>query len=107
LKLTIKSYFGVYRALCAPLNPIILDLDDFEANVCNQVVGLANGQLLHSIVSSGGRSQESALTQLGLLLATLASGIQYSDVPRAERSQLLQEYSQHYSFSSPNPGFAR
>lgn len=92
MKLTISRYFGVYRTLCAPLCPIILDLDDFEANVCNQVIGLANGQLLHSIISSGGRSQELALTQLGLLLATIASGIQYSDVPRAERSQLLQEY---------------
>jgi hypothetical protein len=87
----------VYRALCAPLNPIILDLDDFEANICNQVVGLANGQLLHSIVTSSGRSQEAALTHLGLLLATIASGIQYSDVTFEERNQLLQEYSQHSS----------
>ena len=97
LKLINASYFGIYRALCAPLNPVILDLDDFEANVCNQVVGLANGQLLHNIVTSVGRSQEAALTQLGLLLATIASGIQYSDVAFDERSQLLQEYSQHSS----------
>ncbi len=97
MKLINASYFGIYRALCAPLNPIILDLDDFEANVCNQVVGLANGQLLHNIVTSVGRSQEAALTQLGLLLATIASGIQYSDVACDERSQLLQEYSQHSS----------
>jgi hypothetical protein len=97
LKLKNSSYFGVYRALCAPLNPIILDLDDFEANICNQVVGLANGQLLHSIVTSSGRSQEAALTHLGLLLATIASGIQYSDVTFEERNQLLQEYSQHSS----------
>jgi hypothetical protein len=83
--------------LGAPLNPIILDLDDFEANVCNQVVGIANGQLLHSIVTSSGRSREAALTQLGLLLATIASGIQYSDVAFEERNQLLQEYSQHSS----------
>ena len=89
-------YFGVYRSSCAPLNPIILDLDDFEANLCNQVVGLANGQLLHRIVSSSGQSQELALTQLALLLATLASGVQYSDIQHAERSQLLQEYSQWF-----------
>jgi hypothetical protein len=95
LKLIFHRHFEVYRTFCAPINPIILELDDFEANVCNHVVGLANGQLLHSIISSGGRSQEVILTQLAQLLATIASGIQYSDVPHAERSRLLQEYSQH------------
>jgi Fungal Zn(2)-Cys(6) binuclear cluster domain/Fungal specific transcription factor domain len=101
LKLISHRYFEVYRTFCAPINPIILELDDFEANVCNHVVGLANGQLLHNIISSDGRNQEVILTQLAQLLATIASGIQYSDVPHAERSRLLQEYSQHPFFWFP------
>ncbi len=87
------SYFELYRTVCAPLNPIIPNLDEFEAIVCNHVDSIANGQLLNSIVSWFGHRQEAALTRLGQILAVLASGIQFSDIPLGERTRLVQEYS--------------
>ena len=86
---TALKYFEVYRTICNPLYPVIPDLEEFEAAVCQYVEDMSSGRLVHDLASSTGRQRASRLSWLSLLAATVATGAQYSDLPVAERDDFV------------------
>lgn len=87
-------FFDIYRTLCNPLYPVISDFDDFEATVVNYIDDAASYRLRAELESLKGAALEQRLSWLALLSATIATGIQYSDVKPGERRVLIEGFSE-------------
>jgi hypothetical protein len=86
-------FFDIYRTLCNPLYPVISDFDDFEAAVVNYIDDAASYRLRAELEGLKGAAFEQRLSWLALLSATIATGIQYSDVKPGERRVLIEGFS--------------
>lgn len=85
-------FFDIYRTLCNPLYPVISDFDEFEAAVVNYIDDAASYRLRAELEGLKGAAFELRLSWLALLSATIATGIQYSDVKPAERRVLIEGF---------------
>ncbi|ETN39226.1 uncharacterized protein HMPREF1541_05449 [Cyphellophora europaea CBS 101466] len=86
---TVLRYFEVYKTICHPIYPVISDLEEFEAGVCQYVEDMNSGRLTYELGSSSGRSKAARLAWLSLLTATVATGWQYSDASAPERDNFV------------------
>ena len=86
-------FFEIYRTLCNPLYPVISDFDEFEAAVVNYIDNAASYRLRAELEELKGAAFEQRLSWLALLSATIATGIQYSDVKPGERRVLIEGFS--------------
>ena len=86
-------FFDIYRTLCNPLYPVISDFDEFEAAVVNYIDDAASYRLRAELEGLKGAAFELRLSWLALLSATIATGIQYSDVKAVERRVLIEGFS--------------
>lgn len=93
---TALRYFEVYKTICHPLYPVIPDLEEFEAHVCQYVEDMSRDRLLHDLAASTGRVRAARLAWLSLLTATVATGAQYSDLPINERDDFVTAHGMLY-----------
>ncbi|KAI9727008.1 MAG: hypothetical protein M1834_008590 [Cirrosporium novae-zelandiae] len=77
--------FQFYRNLAFPFNPILVDIDGFESDLCIYLEDLATNKF-------GEHAAERPIAQIGLLLATLASGAQFSDMNHHDRMSSSQDF---------------
>jgi hypothetical protein len=86
-------FFDIYRTLCNPLYPVISDFDEFEAAVVVYIDDAASYRLRAELEGLKGAAFEHRLSWLAVLSATIATGIQYSDVKPGERRVLIEGFS--------------
>ena len=113
--MTILSFFNFHKTLAHPFNPILLNIDQFELDICEYLNGYANGQFTEKSISQQWSSKK-AVDLIGLILVVLASGAHFSNLDHDRRTSLLQEYgigseidcrrlsSQHQKLISYDPG---
>jgi hypothetical protein len=89
-------FFDIYRTLCNPLYPVISDFDEFEAAVVVYIDDAASYRLRAELEGLKGAAFELRLSWLALLSATIATGIQYSDVKPGERRVLIEGFSKSF-----------
>lgn len=86
---TVLRYFEIYKTICHPIYPVIADLEEFEAVVCQYVEDMNSGRLVYDLASASGRTKAARLAWLSLLTATVATGAQYSDMSVSERDSFV------------------
>lgn len=89
---TLLRYFDIYKALCHPIYPVITDLEDFENAVCRYMEDFNSGRFMFDFSALSGRTLTGRLSWFALLTAAVATGVQYSDMPTAERDPLCARY---------------
>ncbi|KAL4874270.1 hypothetical protein BJY04DRAFT_212200 [Aspergillus karnatakaensis] len=88
----VLKYFHFYR--CAyPFNPILVDIDDFESDICEYLGAYSSGEVRDKTKISDRWTSGKAVGQISLLLATLAAGAHYSDLDNPQRSEVCQDFS--------------
>ncbi|RMD44048.1 hypothetical protein DV735_g1092, partial [Chaetothyriales sp. CBS 134920] len=85
-------YFDIYKTNCHPIYPIITDLSEFEAAVCQYVEDAGAARLSHNLTPLGGRALAARVSWFALLTATIATGVQFSDLPAADRDSLTSRH---------------
>ncbi|RMZ83144.1 hypothetical protein DV738_g1387, partial [Chaetothyriales sp. CBS 135597] len=85
-------YFDIYKTNCHPIYPIITDLSEFEAAVCQYVEDAGAARLSHNLTPLGGRALAARVSWFALLTATIATGVQFSDLPAADRDSLTSKH---------------
>ena len=85
------SFFNFYKTLAHPFNPILLDIEQFELDICEYLNGHANGEFTEKSISQRWSSWKS-IDLIGLILAVLASGAHFSNLGHDRRTSLIQEY---------------
>ena len=88
-------FFDVYKAICHPIHPVITDLEDFEAAVCQYVEDSNSGRPGFDLGGLTGRALAARQSWLALLTATLATGVQYSDLHTADRDSMVASYTRN------------
>ncbi|OOF92882.1 hypothetical protein ASPCADRAFT_152582 [Aspergillus carbonarius ITEM 5010] len=86
------KFFHFYRISAYPFNPIIIDIERFELDVCSYLNALAAGELQDPTQVSERWATDRSVGLISLLLATLASGAHYSDLDYIQRSELCQDF---------------
>jgi hypothetical protein len=81
-------FFHCYRATAYPFNPIIVDIDQFESDLCTYLSAHAAGELHDPGKISDCWATNKSIGYISLLLATLAAGSHYSDVEYPHRQEL-------------------
>lgn len=87
--LTETRFFDVYKVICHPVYPVITDIEDFEAAVCQYVEDSNAGRLSFQLNSLTGRRLASLQSWFALLTATIATGVQYSDLQLTDRDSFV------------------
>ncbi|GES66816.1 phenylacrylic acid decarboxylase [Aspergillus terreus] len=81
----VLRFFQFYRQLAYPFNPILVDIDRFELDLCTYLNAYAAG-----VFESQSRSEKWAtdrsIAHISLLLATLSAGAHFSDQNLPQRS---------------------
>ncbi|XHG08028.1 hypothetical protein AWENTII_011156 [Aspergillus wentii] len=88
----VLKYFHFYRTSAYPFNPILVDIDRFESDLCGYLNALAAGELRDANCVSDRWATDKSIGHISLLLATLASGVHFSDIEHPHRSELGQEF---------------
>ena len=88
-------FFDVYKAICHPIYPVITDLEDFEAAVCQYVEDSNSGRLGFDLGGLAGRALAARQSWLALLTATIATGVQYSDLQPADRDSIVARHTRN------------
>ena len=82
-----SRFFQFYRQLAYPFNPILVDIDRFELDLCTYLNAYAAG-----VFEAHSRSEKWATDQsiahISLLLATLSAGAHFSDLDLPQRSNI-------------------
>ncbi|KAJ0414157.1 phenylacrylic acid decarboxylase [Aspergillus carlsbadensis] len=86
----VLKFFHFYRICAYPFNPILVDVDRFESDICLYLSAYASGELRNRDKISG--NWLSKLGHVSLLLATLAAGAHFSDLENPQRSELCQDF---------------
>lgn len=90
--------FYAYRNVAYPFNPIIVDIDEFESDLCAY---LDERHPSEDTGVNGLRPQkELSMGWMGLLLAVMASGTQFSTKSRSQRETISQAYGKFVRFSA-------
>lgn len=93
----IHRYSQSYQNVVYPFNPLVADKDDLEALICFYLeLTSVRESSDTSVLEDGDRRLDAA--QTSLLLAILASGVQFSDLPSIGRVQLSREFSMSSSY---------
>ncbi|KAL7914404.1 hypothetical protein GGI35DRAFT_440090 [Trichoderma velutinum] len=87
----VLNYFHLYRAFVFPFNPIISDINDFELELGQYLKSLDAGELSDPLRESHPWTDDRYLGQIGLILATMASGVQFSDLSHVSRAQISRD----------------
>ncbi|RMZ91563.1 hypothetical protein DV736_g1211, partial [Chaetothyriales sp. CBS 134916] len=85
-------YFDIYKTNCHPIYPIITDLSEFEAAVCQYVEDVSAARLSRNLAPLRGRALATRVSWFALLTATIAAGVQFSDLPAADRDGLTSKH---------------
>ncbi|KAF2135234.1 uncharacterized protein K452DRAFT_41087 [Aplosporella prunicola CBS 121167] len=89
----VQKYFYLYRTMVYPFMPIVTAIDEFEAYICTYLELAFHWEPSTPeklIMKHQGPYQ--AAGQISLLLATLASGVLYSDLAVGPRRDLAQRF---------------
>ncbi|KAI2878153.1 transcriptional regulator family: Fungal Specific TF [Aspergillus niger] len=86
------KFFHFYRISAYPFNPIILDIERFEQDVCSYLNDLAAGELQNTSKICERWATDRSVGLISLLLAALASGAHYSDLDYMQRTELCQDF---------------
>lgn len=86
-----NRFFHFYRLCAYPFNPILVDVDCFESDLCSYLNAHAAGEFRGFSRISERWSTGRSIGHISLLLATLASGAHYSDLEHPQRSDACQE----------------
>ena len=84
----------MYRSVDAPLNPVIPDLVEFEAAVCNIAEAIGDDSRPANSTDPDQVLSQLALGRIALLLSCVATGINYSDMGYHDRIQAVRTHSQ-------------
>lgn len=84
-------FFHFYRLCAYPFNPILVDVDRFESDLCSYLNAHATGEFRDPNRISERWSTGGSVGHISLLLATLAAGAHYSDLETQQRSEACQE----------------
>lgn len=88
----LASFFHFYRTFAFPFNPILIDLGQFEASLCRYLIAYNSGTFSTSSYQSEEWASKKSTAYISLVLSTLASGTQFSDLNRAERARISQDF---------------
>ncbi|KAL6238463.1 hypothetical protein BDW75DRAFT_20900 [Aspergillus navahoensis] len=88
----VLKFFHFYRICAYPFNPILVDVDKFESDICIYLCAYATGDLSDRNKISEQWSSAKAVGHISLLLATLAAGAHFSDLENPQRSELCQDF---------------
>lgn len=86
-------YFHLYRAFVFPFNPILADVNDFELELRLYLKSLDTGELSDPLKESHRWTDDKYLGQIGLILATMASGVQFSNLSHVSRAHISRDLS--------------
>ncbi|KAJ5768773.1 hypothetical protein N7520_003332 [Penicillium odoratum] len=92
LKYDVYKFFHYYQVTAYPYNPILADMDRFEADLCTYLNAHALGEFKDPGKISDRWATEKSIGHISLLLATLASGAHYSDLEYSQRSELAMDF---------------
>ncbi|BDD61745.1 hypothetical protein MAP00_006772 [Monascus purpureus] len=87
----VSRYFHFYRIRAYPFNPILVDMDHFESELCTYLNAYSAGELRDQKRISERWNSGKAVGYISLLLAILATGVHFSDVENPTRSELCQD----------------
>ncbi|KAL4949837.1 fungal-specific transcription factor domain-containing protein [Aspergillus filifer] len=88
----VLKYFHYYRTSAYPFNPILVDVDKFESDICVYLAAYASGELRDRSKISEQWASGRSIGQISLLLAILAAGAHFSDLENPQRSELCQDF---------------
>ncbi|KAI9376169.1 phenylacrylic acid decarboxylase [Aspergillus egyptiacus] len=88
----VLKFFHFYRLCAYPFNPILVDVDKFESDICIYLAAYASGELRNRERISGNWLSTKSVGTVSLLLATLAAGAHFSDLENPQRSELCQDF---------------
>ncbi|KAL5362042.1 hypothetical protein BJX96DRAFT_185772 [Aspergillus floccosus] len=86
----VLRFFQFYRQLAYPFNPILVDMDRFELDLCTYLNAYAAGEFEPHLKSEKWATDRS-IAQISLLLATLSAGAHYSDLDLPQRSNICHD----------------
>ncbi|OJJ65988.1 hypothetical protein ASPBRDRAFT_201379 [Aspergillus brasiliensis CBS 101740] len=86
------KFFHFYRISAYPFNPIIVDIERFEQDVCSYLNAYASGELQNTAQICERWATDRSVGLISLLLAALASGAHYSDLDYMQRTELCQDF---------------
>ncbi|OJZ82971.1 hypothetical protein ASPFODRAFT_170347 [Aspergillus luchuensis CBS 106.47] len=86
------KFFHCYKISAHPFNPIILDIERFEQDMCSYLNALAAGELQNTSQICERWATDRSVGMISLLLAALASGAHYSDLDYMQRTELYQDF---------------
>lgn len=75
-----------------PYNPILVDMDRFEADLCTYLNAHALGEFKDPGKITDRWATDKSIGHISLLLATLAAGAHYSDVEYPRRLELATDF---------------
>ncbi|BCR92277.1 Zn(II)2Cys6 transcription factor [Aspergillus chevalieri] len=87
----VLKFFHFYRLCAYPFNPILVDVDRFESDLCSYLNAHAAGEFRDPNRISERWSAGRSVGHISLLLATLSAGAHYSDLEDPRRSEACQE----------------
>ncbi|KAL4804043.1 hypothetical protein BDV18DRAFT_166241 [Aspergillus unguis] len=88
----VLKFFHFYRSSAYPFNPILVDVDKFESDICVYLGAYASGELADRDRVSEHWASPKSVGQISLLLATLAAGAHFSDLENPQRSEVCQDF---------------
>lgn len=88
---TVDSYFPIYQASVYPFNPIIVDMQQFEIDICSYLDAYGTGELKYPTVVSPRWATEKSIGVISLILAMLSSAAHFSDDNGQERFNICYE----------------
>ncbi|KKP04721.1 short aerial hyphae-3 [Trichoderma harzianum] len=87
----VLKYFHLYRVFVFPFNPILADINDFELELRFYLKSLDTGELSDPLKESHHWTHDKYLGLIGLILATMASGVQFSDLSHVSRAHISRD----------------
>ncbi|KAL2849874.1 hypothetical protein BJY01DRAFT_210432 [Aspergillus pseudoustus] len=88
----VLKFFHFYRICAYPFNPILIDIDKFESDICLYLSAYASGELRERDKISDSWSSTKSVGHVSLLLATLGAGAHFSDLENPQRAELCQDF---------------
>lgn len=86
----VSRFFQAYRQSAYLFNPILVDIDQFELDLCSYLSAHAAGEFQDTSTASTKWTTDRSIGYISLLLATLSAGAHYSDLELPQRSEICQ-----------------
>lgn len=90
-----SRFFHFYRITAHPFNPILVDIDSFEVEICNYLNSYASGEFRDPNKISDQWLSDRYVGHISLLLATLAAGAHFSDLESQQRAEAAQNFGEN------------